>query len=95
MSNYQEMASDVTLTALGQKGKIILTDTTAITGVKIRAIQCLSDTVFTTLTDTTSTTNGIETTAVAADYGTVPAGTVLYGKFTAVTLTSGRVILYK
>jgi hypothetical protein len=83
----------------GYSGSILLTDTTAITttttgGQAIRAIQVLEDATFTTLTDTTSKTNGNTTNSVAADYGTVTAGLVLYGTFTAVTLTSGRVKLY-
>lgn len=82
----------------GYSGSILLTNTTAITTTSgqpaIRAIQILEDTVFTTLTDTTSTTNGRVTQSVAADYGTVSQGTVLYGTFTAVTLTSGKVKLY-
>lgn len=59
-----------------------------------RAIQCLSDTVFATLTSST-TTNDYTTASVGADYGTVSAGTVLYGRFTDIKLTSGTVILYK
>jgi len=83
----------------GYAGSILLTNTTAITttttgGKAIRAIQILDDTAFTTLTDTTSFTNGMSVASVAADYGTVGQGTVLYGTFTAVTLTTGKVKLY-
>lgn len=77
----------------GQNGVIMLTDTTAVTG-NFRAIYVLADAVFSTLTSDI-TKNGTSTAAVAADFGTVYQGTTLYGKFTAVTLTSGKVILYK
>jgi len=83
----------------GYSGSILLTNTTEITMTTtddkaIRAIQVLSDTVFTTLTDITSKTNGNTVASVAADYGTITEGSVLYGTFTAVTLTSGKVKLY-
>lgn len=60
----------------------------------IRAIHALADSVFTTLTDVTSTTDGIVTATVAADYGTLTEGTIIYGTFTVVTLASGRVKAY-
>jgi hypothetical protein len=93
MSLLEQQASDLTLTAMGQKGSILVTDTTAITG-KFRTIQVVTDAIFTTLTSDI-TKNGTVTASVAADFGTLSAGTVLYGKFTAITLTSGKVILYK
>jgi hypothetical protein len=89
----QYNANDVAITAMGQKGAILITDTTAVTG-KFRAIQVLENTAFTLLTSDIKK-NGATTAAGAADFGTVTAGTVLYGNFTAVTLTSGKVILYK
>lgn len=60
----------------------------------IRAIQVLVAATFTTLTDTSSTTDGAVTASVAADYGTIPVGTVLYGTFTTVTLAGGVVKAY-
>ena len=60
----------------------------------IRAIQILADATFTTLTDVTSTTDGIVTQSVAADYGTLAAGQVIYGLFTTVTLASGSAKAY-
>lgn len=78
---------------IGQNGAILVTDTTAVTG-NFRIIQVLENTAFTLLTSDMKK-NGATTAAAAADFGTVTAGTVLYGKFTAVTLTSGKVILYK
>jgi len=92
-SLLEQQASDVTLTNMGQKGAILVTDTTSITG-NFRKIQALTNTAFTTLTSNI-TKNGDSTAAVAADFGTLAAGHVIYGKFTTVKLTSGIAILYK
>jgi hypothetical protein len=81
----------------GYSGSIIFktaASTYTSTTKPIRAIQILEDATFTTLTDATSKTDGIVTASVAADYGTVTAGSVLYGTFTVVTLASGRVKAY-
>lgn len=72
---------------------VVITTTTPVTGV-FTSILVLSNAVFTTLTSQGHTKDGSVTQAVAADYGTVNAGTVLYGTFTAITLTSGKVIAY-
>ena len=80
-------------TSMGALGGILLTDTTAITG-EFGAMVVLEDAVFTTLT-TSFTKNGIVTPAVAADFGTLPKGFVLSCPITAVTLTSGKVLLIK
>jgi chitinase len=73
---------------------VVITNTTAVTGT-FRAILVLANAVFTTLTAKGHTTNGAVTQSVGADYGTVNAGTMLYGTFSAITLTSGKVIAYK
>ena len=100
-SNVEQAAAKVTLVSMGATPSdvtnILLTDTTAITTTKddvVRAIQVLSDCAFTTLTGNV-TKNGIATAAVGADYGTLTAGTIIYGEFSAVTLASGSVILYR
>jgi hypothetical protein len=72
----------------GSKGFTAFTGTTARTG-NWYAIQILSDTVFSTLT--TSIANDGDTLAGV----TIPAGNVIYGPFTAITLTSGKAIAYK
>jgi hypothetical protein len=72
--------------ALGRIGFKLIAGTTANTG-DFAAIQCINDTVFTTLTATGSTTTGISSL-------TYPAGTILYGEFTAITLASGAVHAY-
>lgn len=94
MSSLLEVqSSDLALTAMGQKGSIVLTDTTPITG-SFRTIQVIADCTFTVLTSNT-TKNGTVTAATGADYGTLSNGTIIYGKFTAITLATGKVILYK
>jgi hypothetical protein len=71
---------------MGELGGITETGTTAVVG-DFSAIQCLADTVFSVLTRPDFSGDAI--TAV-----TIPAGTILYGRCTAFTLTSGRVIAY-
>jgi len=94
MSSVLELqAAELTLSAMGQRASILITDTTAITG-KFRAIYVLSDAVFTTLTSDI-TKNGPTTASVGSDFGTVLSGSVLYGKITAITLASGKVLAYK
>lgn len=92
-SQLEQSAADLTLSGFGQKTSILITDTTAITG-SFRIIQVLADAVFTTLTSDIKK-NGTVTASVGSDFGTVTAGTVLYGKFKAITLASGKVIAYK
>jgi hypothetical protein len=72
-------------TAFGQDGARREAGTTARTG-NWSAIQCLTETTFTTLTGYSldGTWTGVA----------FPAGTVIYGNFTAFTLTSGSVIAY-
>ena len=85
------------MTTVGYVGSIIFktsASTYTSTSKPIRAIQVLSDATFTTLTDTSSTTDGIVTQSVSTDYGTVTAGSVLYGTFTTLTLASGTVKAY-
>jgi hypothetical protein len=62
--------------------------------VSFRAIQCLTDTVFATLTSNI-TVNDYVTPATGAGFGTVSAGTTLYGRFTDIKLTSGTIMLYR
>jgi len=72
--------------ALGQGGCHTETGTSAITGNFV-AIQILTDTVFSLLTDTTEV--GDDATTI-----TYVAGSIIYGQFTAFTLTSGAVRAY-
>jgi hypothetical protein len=71
----------------GQRGVIVETGTTAITGIDAYAIQLLADTTFATLTEDNK--SGDNMTGFS-----IPAGTVLFGNFRAVTLTSGAIRIY-
>jgi hypothetical protein len=93
MSTQLELqAAELQHSGFGQKGAILLTDTTEITG-NFKIIMVLADAVFNTLTSDI-TKNGTTTAAVGSDFGTITKGTILYGRFTAVKLTSGTVIVY-
>lgn len=71
----------------GQRGVIVETGTTALTGLDAYAIQLLADTTFVTLTEDNRTGDAMTGFAI-------PAGMILYGNFRAVTLTSGAVRIY-
>tara|TARA_R110000824_G_scaffold156675_1_gene329863 strand:- start:1267 stop:1572 length:306 start_codon:yes stop_codon:yes gene_type:complete len=82
--------------ALGQAGAIVETSTTAITGKNIVAIQFIEDTIFTALTPA-DTTHGYGVGSYNGDTlgsVTLPAGMTIYGRWTAFTLASGKVIAY-
>jgi len=91
-SQIELQAAQLQHSGFGQNGAILLTDTTEVTG-KFRIILVLADAVFATLTSDI-TKNGTSAAAAATDFGTVSKGTVLYGKFTDVKLTSGTVLVY-
>ena len=77
----------------GFSDAILLTDTTAVTGA-FRAIQVIEDCTFTTLTGQGFTKNGTVTAVTGADLP-LTQGSIIYGTFVAVTLATGKVILYK
>lgn len=93
MSFMESQASELKLSEFGQRGGVLLTDTTAVTG-KFRRIYAITDATFTVLTSE-FTTNGTATASVGSDFGTLKAGLSISGKFTAVTLATGSVLLYK
>lgn len=70
----------------GESGVNYITGTGAVTGLAARQVVCLTDTVFSVFTRTNSSGSitGI----------TLPAGTLLTGPVTAITLTSGAVAAY-
>lgn len=77
--------SNVRVTNLkGDKGALYITDTGAHTG-NFDAIQALEDAV----ADLVSTNVTGTLTSVP-----IPAGVVIYGKFTSITLASGKVMAY-
>lgn len=72
---------------IGQYGSNRITTTATTTpdsGKVFVAIQITEDAVFTTLTGNMANTTGLA----------LSAGTVIYGRFTSITLASGKVIAY-
>ena len=75
---------------LGLTGGTYINTTGATTG-KFFAIQATEDTV---LAAQTSNITNLDDICTGQDATTLSAGTVLYGNFTSITLTSGAVIAY-
>jgi len=71
-------------------GSEVLDAGDSVTGKKYGAIQIITDTNFSTLT----ASNVDQSSAVLTGVG-IGAGTVLYGQFSAVAVTSGLVICHK
>jgi hypothetical protein len=69
---------------VGVAGGAVYSDTSVRNGLQVTAIQVISDAVFTTLTGNLTGFSGV----------TFPAGTVIRGYFTAITLASGTIIAY-
>ena len=81
--------------ALGQAGGKFISDQAVHSGSFV-AIQCIEDTVFNALTPA-DTTNGYGVGAANGDTlasVTLPAGMTIYGRWTAFTLASGKIIAY-
>jgi len=79
----------------GLSGGIYIADTTARTGDWL-AIQILADAKFAILTTNISDDPSSVLAAEASAFysATIPARTTLFGKFTAITLHSGRIVAY-
>jgi len=81
--------------ALGKYGVEYITNTTpSAVGKNYCSITMLEDTTFTTLTATNwsaGTTASIYTTSAV----TYPKGITIFGKFTAITLLTGKILAYK
>ena len=73
--------------ALGQYGSKAITGTSAVTGEFV-AIQVVADMVVSAQTD-----DGL-TNAVLSSFTSIPAGTILYGAWSSITLTSGEAVGY-
>jgi len=71
-------------------GSEVLNASDSVTGKKYGAIQIITDTNFSTLT----ADNVDQSSAVLTGVG-IGAGTILYGQFSAVAVTSGLVICHK
>ena len=85
------MASHVAIGghSAGQNGVLVETGTTAQTG-DFGAIQVLEDAVFSLFTEANADSAGDAMTGF-----TIPAPTILLGRISAFTLTSGKVRAYK
>lgn len=84
------MASTSEYRGLGLNGGTYINTTDATTGTFF-AIQATEDTV---LAAQASNITNLDDICTGQDATTLSAGTVLYGNFTSVTLTSGAVIAY-
>mgnify|MGYP001585132769 CR=1 FL=1 len=80
------MTNKIDKQTFGQKGASYVTDSGSATG-EFCALQCLTDTAFTSVTwpELTGTFPTV----------TVAAGTVIYGQITAFTVNFGSVLAYK
>ena len=74
---------------LGRNGQKVVTTTAATTG-NFFAVQVVADAIISAVTFQ----HNYEITGSWTSLGTIPAGTVLYGRFSSLTLTSGKAILY-
>ena len=77
-------------TALGQFGSLVLIGGDS-TSTNVAAIQCISDATFDTLAARDSNMNLFDN---AHEGITIPAGTVLYGRFYSIEVASGTVVCY-
>lgn len=93
---YGLLYKEKIIQSMGGYGGVVINDTTAhdLSTKPVVMIRAITNTVFTTLTCDGIFTNSLTVAAVGADYGTLVAGDVLYGEFTAITLTSGSVVAY-
>jgi hypothetical protein len=71
-------------------GSQILGSSDESTVTNIGAIQVINDTVLATLTS-----SNVDTSLQALTGATLPAGTIIYGQFSAVKLTTGLVACHK
>ncbi len=71
-------------------GSQILGDGDASTSPSIGAIQCLQDTIFTTLT-----AKNIDTSKQVLTSEAFPAGTIIYGQFSSIVVNTGLVACHR
>lgn len=82
---------DATMGGMGCKVIVTTDKTDADAGTSFKALQCLTDTVLAAYTTRTYA----PITPLNALVGvTIAAGTILFGQFTSITLTSGTLIAY-
>lgn len=83
--------------AMGQCGSDLLTDTGEYAG-DWAVVTAIADATFTTLVSLTTTTNNTYESGgenIGAGLGTLKAGCSVYGRFTTITLATGKVIAYR
>lgn len=93
MSSIEQLASLATVQNIGAIGSKEIVGTSAVTpatGYYFYAIQVTSDIIVSAQGNLTGATNMV----LANITGGIPAGTVIYGKFNSITLTSGQAIGY-
>jgi len=79
---------------MGGRGFVVITDTSktdSAAGYSFVALQCLTDVV---IDEYTTRAYAPITPADVLEGVTIPSGTMLYGQFTSITLTSGTLICY-
>lgn len=81
--------------AFAKGGSDTVTDTTAQSGRTWFAMQVVADAVVASMTFATDKFGNDIHASDWTTLGTIPAGITLYGEFTALTLTSGKVVLYR
>lgn len=79
-----------------QVGQVVVTSTDAVVG-DFYALQVIAEAVVASMTWKTgyAVEDGAGSPADWSDFTAIPVGTILYGRFSALTLTSGEVILHK
>lgn len=78
--------------ALGKFGAEFITNTTGVTNKSYCAITMLEDTTFTTLTSSNWSAGSVGSSATSSVI--YPKGLTIFGRFTSVTLATGKVICY-
>ena len=87
----EQSANKATVNSVGGSGSKAITGTSAVTppsGFYFFAIQVLSDAVVSAQTD------GITNQADLSAYTSIGAGSIVYGNWSSITLTSGEAIGY-
>ena len=86
MSNNRD--TEILQSTMGNFGSIEITGTAEVTGI-FTAFQFMEDSVVSAQTDSNGTSN-----ADLTAFTTILAGSIIYGRWSAITLTSGSAIGY-
>jgi len=102
-SNLEGKAAALTLSSMGYNGSKQITGTSAVTpvsGFQWVAIQFMEDSVVAAQTDGSHISSGVDAAdvpvvnATLTSYTTIESGTIIYGLWSSITLTSGSAIGY-